>query len=229
MLPFPLYCYSDVYKTVASAIRRDMASTAHTYCLFFRPLARREGPEVIHSDGDVRNMILQVVNSTWDTGIATGMETLPSIIAPNSAVYRTDRQLATIRHAKNAATLFIWMRAVDIMGQNNPRSARYAVAFFIRSNSPFHVTDLAFMLLRFQDFHVRDCDYQKFKLVSLSYHIDIGGIHGLLLFDGDLRHAYHKAEHRARQNPSKFKSSQFGHPISTWPRKSIRLASGRTR
>lgn len=43
--------------------------------------APAESPQVIHSDNSVRNRILDVVNSTWDTGIATGMETLPSIIA----------------------------------------------------------------------------------------------------------------------------------------------------
>jgi hypothetical protein len=76
---------------------------------------------------------------------------------------------------------------------------------------------LAFMLLRFQDFHIRDCDYQLFNLISLSYHIRPNGTHGLLLYDNNLRHAYRKAVHRACENPSRHKSLQYGHPISTWP------------
>ena len=169
----------------------------------------------------------------WDTGIAAGMETLPSIIAvsipftvrtiiliyqkPNSTVYRTDRLLATIRHAKDISILFIWMKAADIMLSNNPKYARYAVGFFIPSDTPFQVTDLAFMLLRFQDLYIRDSDYQRFNLISLSYHISIGGTYGLLLYDKNLSHAYRKAVHLGRQNPAEFKSSHFGHPISTWP------------
>ncbi|KAJ7094936.1 hypothetical protein C8R44DRAFT_560139, partial [Mycena epipterygia] len=136
---------------------------------------------------------------------------------PNSTAYLTDHRFATIRRVKNTRILFIWMQAMDIMKSNNPKFARYAVAFFISSESPFHVSDLAFMLLRFQDFHIRDCDYHRFQLISLSYHLALRGTYGLLLFDQNLCHAYRKARHRAGQNPSKFKSSRFGHPISTWP------------
>lgn len=109
------------------------------------------------------------------------------------------------------------MKASEIMASNNPKSARYAVAFFIHSESPFQIIDLAFMLLRFQDFHIRDCDYQKFELISLSYQLTVGGIWGLLLYDKNLRSAYRKAVHRARKTPNKFKSAHFGFPISTWP------------
>lgn len=109
------------------------------------------------------------------------------------------------------------MKAVDIMGANNPKQARYAVGFAIPSQGPFHVVDLAFMLLRFQDFHIRDADYHTFKLISLSYHIAPEGTHGLLLYDKNLCYAYRKALHRAREDPSVYKSSQYGHPISTWP------------
>ncbi|KAJ7934419.1 hypothetical protein B0H13DRAFT_1478022, partial [Mycena leptocephala] len=152
-----------------------------------------------------------------DSGIAAGMETLPSVIAPNSTVYRTNCVLATIRHAKNISILFVWMKALDIMVSNNRKSARYAVEFFIPSDTPFQVTDLAYMLLRFQDLHIRDCDYQRFNLISRSYHIGVGGTSGLLLYDNNLSHAYRKATHLAREDPAKFKSSRFGHPISTWP------------
>ncbi|KAJ7923940.1 hypothetical protein B0H13DRAFT_1525962, partial [Mycena leptocephala] len=161
--------------------------------------------------------MIQIINSTWNNGIAVGMESLPPLIAPNSSLYRTDHRLETIRHAKSTSILFVWMKAVDIMRYNNPVHVRYAVAFFIPSEKPFHVADLAFMLLRFQDFHVRDCDYRTFNLISLSYHIGPNGTHGLLLYDKDLRHAFQKAVHQARDNPSKHKSAQYGHPISTWP------------
>jgi hypothetical protein len=169
----------------------------------------------------------------WDTGIAAGMETLASVIAvnnsldpsephahhpkPNSTVYRTDHLLGTIRHAKNIPILFIWMKASNITLATSSKNARYAVAFFIPSDTPFQVTDLAFMLLRFQDFHIHDCDYQRFNLISLSYHMGVDGTCGILLYNQNLSHAYCKALHLACQNPTKFKSSRFGHPISTWP------------
>ncbi|KAJ7816335.1 hypothetical protein B0H13DRAFT_1474487, partial [Mycena leptocephala] len=136
---------------------------------------------------------------------------------PNSTVYRTDCLLGTICHAMNIPILFIWMKAADIMLSNNPKYAWYAVGFFIPSDTPFQVMDLAFMLLRFQDLHIRDSDYQRFNLILLSYHISIDGTCGLLLYDKNLSHAYRKALHLAHQNPAKFKSSHFGHPISTWP------------
>ncbi|KAJ7202741.1 hypothetical protein C8J57DRAFT_1260088 [Mycena rebaudengoi] len=140
-----------------------------------------EGPDVIYSSTDT-------FNSTWDTGIAVGMEVLPSTIAV------ADARLFT-----------------------TPKSAAYAVGFFIPSDAPFHVADLAFLLLRFQDFHIRDSDYERFNIVSLSYHIGIGGSYGLLLYDNNLRHAFRKARTNARRDPAKYQSSEFGHPISTWP------------
>ncbi|KAJ7908024.1 hypothetical protein B0H13DRAFT_2331783 [Mycena leptocephala] len=142
-----------VISTVAGHNSEPSARRAHR--TFNAP---EEDLDVVHSTSDVRKNIISIVNSTWDTDIAAGMANLPSIIAPNSTVYRTGYTLATIRHAKNSPILFIWMKASDIMLPNGPKSARYAVAFFIPSEGPFHVADLAFMLLRFQDFHIRDCD-----------------------------------------------------------------------
>ncbi|KAJ7200396.1 hypothetical protein GGX14DRAFT_321368, partial [Mycena pura] len=176
-----------------------------------------EGPDVIHSSADTRDQILALVNSTWDTGIAIGMQNLPSIIAPGSTIYCTDAKLATVRHVKNTAVLFIWMKISDAQLFTVPKSARYAVAFFVPSEAPFHVADLAFLLLRFQDFYIRDSDYERFNLISLSYHLGVGGTHGLLLYDNNLCHAFKKARKNARQNPAKYRSVQFGYPISTWP------------
>jgi hypothetical protein len=109
------------------------------------------------------------------------------------------------------------MKATDIMRSNNPPRACYAIAFAIQSEEPFHVVDLAYMLLRFQYYHVRDCDYQTFELISISYHSAPNGTYGLLLYNKNLRHAYRKAVHQVRKNPSTNKSSQYGYPISTWP------------
>ncbi|KAJ7227563.1 hypothetical protein C8J57DRAFT_1585286 [Mycena rebaudengoi] len=176
-----------------------------------------EGPDVIYSSIDTRKQIVSIVNSTWDTGIAVGMEVLPSTIAPNSTTYHTDTRLATIRHVKNTPILFVWMKVADARLFTTPKSAAYAVGFFIPSDAPFHVADLAFLLLRFQDFHIRDSDYERFNIVSLSYHIGIGGSYGLLLYDNNLRHAFRKARTNARRDPAKYQSSEFGHPISTWP------------
>ncbi|KAJ6549758.1 hypothetical protein B0H19DRAFT_937834 [Mycena capillaripes] len=186
------------------------------------------GPNVVHSTADVRKEIISIVNATWDTGIPLGMNNLPSIIAPNSTVYRTDCALATIRHAKATPVLFVWMKISEIMPMHAPKSARYAVAFFLPSEAPFHIVDLAWMLLRFQDFHIRECDYHRFNLISLAYHIHGGGTYGLLLYDKHLRHAYQKALHLARSTPSRFKSSEFGHPISTWPPNSDSAATRTT-
>ncbi|KAF8180461.1 hypothetical protein K438DRAFT_1536815, partial [Mycena galopus ATCC 62051] len=150
-------------------------------------------PNVVHSTEEIRASILGIVNSTWDNGIAPGMEVLPSLIAPNSSVYRTNYTLANVRHVKNTRILFVWMKASEIMASNNPTNARYAVGFAIHSEAPFHVMDLAYMLLRFQDYHIRDCDYRTFNLISLSYHITSAITYGLLLYDKHLAHAHRKA------------------------------------
>ncbi|KAJ6522493.1 hypothetical protein B0H19DRAFT_1277369 [Mycena capillaripes] len=87
-----------------------------------------EGPDVTHSTPDVRNNIASIVNSMWDTGIAAGMELCPqSLRLPHRYV------MATNRHAKNIAILFIWMKAAGIMPSSGPETARYAVGFFIPS------------------------------------------------------------------------------------------------
>lgn len=37
--------------------------------------------DVVHTDNEARKGIIEVVNSTWNNGIAVGMESLPSVIA----------------------------------------------------------------------------------------------------------------------------------------------------
>ncbi|KAF8187304.1 hypothetical protein K438DRAFT_1764923 [Mycena galopus ATCC 62051] len=86
--------------------------------------APEEGPNVVHSTEEIRASILGIVNSTWDNGIAPGMEVLPSLIAPNSSVYRTNYTLANVRHVKNTRILFVWMKVSEIMASNNPTNAR---------------------------------------------------------------------------------------------------------
>ncbi|KAK7027609.1 ATP-dependent DNA helicase [Favolaschia claudopus] len=200
--------------------------SAHSYFLFFRPLARRaqrqlnvpeEGQDIVHSSSEVRDEILAVVNSAWDTGIAVGMANLPALIAPGSTQYRLDSELLTIRHVKQTPILLIWMKTSQFNLHRKFKLARFAVAFYIPSIEPYHVVDLAYFLLRFQDFFIRDCDYVRFNLVCISYRLEIGGTFGLLLYDQNLASAFAKATLRANQNPAEFKSSQYHHPVSVWP------------
>ncbi|KAJ7027449.1 hypothetical protein C8F04DRAFT_1267020 [Mycena alexandri] len=200
--------------------------SAHTYYLLFRPGARRaqrsldiprESADVVLSSADIRKNIISIINLVWDTGIAVGMQQLPNLIAPDSTIYCTDCGLSTIRHAKNTPVLFVWLKSMDIDFFSRFKSARYALAFFIPSESPFQVADLSFMLLRLQDFHIRDNDYHRFDLLSLCYELGPNGVYGLLLYDECFHPVFRKAVRQMRQNPEKYQSTQFKHPISTWP------------
>jgi hypothetical protein len=46
--------------------------------------APEEDSDVVHGDDETRNSIVGMINSTWDNGIALGMESLPSLIAVRS-------------------------------------------------------------------------------------------------------------------------------------------------
>ncbi|KAJ7303751.1 hypothetical protein DFH08DRAFT_665690, partial [Mycena albidolilacea] len=169
-----------------------------------------------------RTQILNIVNAVWDDGLFITFGLLPHIIAPNSAVYRTDRCLETIRHAKKAPVLFIWMRVSDLLLQFSFPNAVYAVAFFTPGSAPFQCVDMSYILLRFMDKYIRSGNYNRFNLVSLSYKLGPSGTFGVLLFDERLRTAYHQARVRARASQNSFRR-QYDHPISTWPSNSIFL------
>ncbi|KAJ6562146.1 hypothetical protein B0H19DRAFT_1256254 [Mycena capillaripes] len=189
--------------------------SAHNYRLFVRPFVQHaqralgtseEGPDVTHSTPDVRKNIASIVNSMWDTGIAAGMELCPqSLRLPHRYV------MATNRHAKNIAILFIWMKAAGMMPSSGPETARYAVGFFIPSDSPF------------QALLTCSCDSETFISATLILPDSVSfpslitlasaepAASGVLLYDKNLSQPLHLA----RQYPAPFKSSHFGHPIST--------------
>lgn len=90
------------------------------------------------------------------------------------------------------------------------KGAVFAVAFAIRSAPTFHLLDLSWLLLRFQDRYIREGDYNRFNLLNLSYRIGIRGTYGLLIYDSGLQGVYEKlaAEHL---------SLLHGVPVSSWP------------
>ncbi|KAJ7926626.1 hypothetical protein B0H13DRAFT_1599422, partial [Mycena leptocephala] len=169
-----------------------------------------------------REQILTIVNAVWDDGLFITFALLPAVIAPHSNVYRTDRCLETIRHAKKASVLFVWMKASDLLLQFSCPNAVYAVAFFVPASTPFQCLDLSYVLLRFMDRYIRSGNYNRFNLISLSYSLGLSGSFGVLLFDNCLRTAYHQARSRSRTSQNEFRC-RYDHPITTWPGKSIEL------
>ncbi|KAJ7095527.1 hypothetical protein C8R44DRAFT_550074, partial [Mycena epipterygia] len=141
---------------------------------------------------NTRTQILHIVNSVWDNGLFITFGLLPSVITPDSSVYRTDRCLKTIRHAKASQILFVWMKASALLTCSIPNAA-YAVAFYVPSANPFQVLDFSYVLLRFMDKYIRSGNYDRFNLVSLSYKLGPFGTMGVLFFDGGLRTAYRNA------------------------------------
>ncbi|KAJ7747880.1 hypothetical protein B0H14DRAFT_2984462, partial [Mycena olivaceomarginata] len=116
---------------------------------------------------------------------------------PQSNVYRTDRCLETIRHAKRASVLFIWMKM-----PHTPWLFSYRLPAL--SN------------------YIRSGDYNRFNLLSLSYKLGASGSFGVLIFDNKLRKAYKQARTHARLSRNSFRRS-YEHPISTWPANCIEL------
>ncbi|KAF8125551.1 hypothetical protein K438DRAFT_1648488, partial [Mycena galopus ATCC 62051] len=141
---------------------------------------------------------------------------------PTPVHYRTDRTLETIRRAKKAVVLFIWVTVSDLLPQISCPNAAYTVAFFSPSSAPFQCVDMSYILLRFMDKYIRGGNYQRFNLVSLSYKLGPTGSFGILVFDNGLRTAYQQARLRARASHNYFRR-QFLHPISTWASNSTRL------
>ncbi|KAJ7848795.1 hypothetical protein B0H13DRAFT_1645398, partial [Mycena leptocephala] len=170
---------------------------------------------------NTRSRILNIVNAAWDDGLFSTFGLLPTIITPDSVFYRTDRCLETIRHAKKAPVLFIWMKASALPVSFIPDAA-YAVAFFVPGTGTFQSLDLSYILLRFMDKYIRSGNYIRFNLVSLSYKLGPSGSIGVLFFDRGLRAAYQQARIRARASQNRFRR-QFDYPICTWPSHSIEL------
>lgn len=107
------------------------------------------------------------------------------------------------------------MRASALLPRPIP-NVSYAVAFFIPSATPFQVLDLSYVLLRFMDRYIRDGDYTRFNLLSLTYKLGPTGSLGVLLFDRHLRTAYRQTRLKARSSTDRF-VRRFEWPISTWP------------
>ncbi|KAJ7926112.1 hypothetical protein B0H13DRAFT_2565807 [Mycena leptocephala] len=207
-----------------------MASTTF-HCLLFQGFTRQASSEVFsseeehavtYSDNATRDQILNIVNVVWDNGLFTTFGVLPAIITPHSSIYRTDRCLETIRHAKKTPVLFVWMKTSDLLLQFSFPNAVYAVAFFVPGSAPFQCLDLSYVLLRFMDRYIRSGNYNRFNLVSLSYRLGPSGSFGVLLFDKRLRTAYHQARLKSRTSQNEFRR-QYDHPITTWPSQSIGL------
>nr|GAT44686.1 predicted protein [Mycena chlorophos] len=153
---------------------------ANFHLLLFRPLAHRgarfwiafalhlhqlavqrrlhvpeEGPMVSHAREPLRRELLRVVNLIWELDVEYGMRRIPRLIAPNSEIYALDPTTTTLRAIKTTSILFLWFRAADVM-QFRVRGARYAVAFAILSDPPYHLLDLAWMLCRFQELYITE-------------------------------------------------------------------------
>ncbi|KAJ7051594.1 hypothetical protein C8F01DRAFT_1237057, partial [Mycena amicta] len=150
-----------------------MSSTvAELHYLLFRPLAHRnqrllnvpsEGPMVAHLPASKRSEIIRIVNDTWDIGIEYGMRRIPRILAPGNVNYCTNITADTIRHAKDTPVDFVWLKSADVL-PFRIKGAVFAVAFAIRSAPTFHLLDLSWLLLRFQDRYIREGDYNRFNL-----------------------------------------------------------------
>ncbi|KAJ7277743.1 hypothetical protein C8J57DRAFT_1004921, partial [Mycena rebaudengoi] len=153
-----------------------------------------------------RDDILRIANSVWDDGLFITFGALLPRIAPDSLIYRSDRCLETIRHAKATPVLFVWCKAPRLLVNPIPGAA-YAIAFFIPSVTPFQIVGLTYMVLRFMDKYIRDADYTRFKLVSISYKLGVHGSVGVLVCDHDLRTMYRKIHSRARTSSSSFRRS----------------------
>ncbi|KAF7326285.1 hypothetical protein MKEN_00481700 [Mycena kentingensis (nom. inval.)] len=147
--------------------------TATSHYLFFLPFARRqqrllqvpsEGATVSHGDAQLRRSIIDIVNREWDEGIAPGMQVIPGLIAPGNTVLRLRTSTETTRHVKQTPVLLAWLRADEIMSFE-VKNAAYAVAFAIPSSPGYHLLDLAWLLLCFQDEYIRESDYNRFNLV----------------------------------------------------------------
>lgn len=135
-----------------------------------------------------------------------------------SSQYRTDRLLDAVRHVKDTPVIFVWSKAQIIL--SSPiQDVTYAVSFFIPSTTPFHALDLAYVMLRFSDMHIRECDYRRFNLISATYNIDMTGTSGVLLYDNRLKSAYRKARASARAAGGNIASVLHGLDVavSTWP------------
>ncbi|KAJ7805806.1 hypothetical protein B0H14DRAFT_2878001 [Mycena olivaceomarginata] len=193
-----------------------------THCLVLQGIVRQdqvpssEEETVSYSTDNTRAQILNIVNAVWDDGLFITFGLLPNVITPNSDRYRTDRCLETIRHAKRAPVLFIWMKAASFASSIFSTKCGICRTFFVPASGPFQSLDLPYILLRFMDRYIRSENYSRFNLVSLSYKLGPSGSFGVLLFDNGLRNAYMQARLRARRSRNAFRRS-FDYPICTWP------------
>ncbi|KAK7015774.1 hypothetical protein R3P38DRAFT_2543487, partial [Favolaschia claudopus] len=168
---------------------------------------------VVYADNHKAAQIVAILNAVWDDGLFITFGLLPGLITSQSDHYRTDRSLETIRHAKKAQVLFIWMTADSILGECSIPNAAYAVLFFVPGSDPFQSVDLSYILLKFLDKYIRDGDYNRFNIVSLSYQLASDGSFGVLFCDRRLRTVYQQARIRARASHDAFRRT-FHHPIS---------------
>ncbi|KAJ7615737.1 hypothetical protein DFH06DRAFT_111874, partial [Mycena polygramma] len=182
-----------------------------------------ENNPIVYLAEDTRNQILAIVNSVWDEGLFITFGQLPVLLAPHSTTYRTDRCLESIRHAKKAPVLFVWLDIGSLPPLFSLPDADYAVAFFLPRVGSFQCLDLSWVVLRFMDEYIRSGNYTRFRLLSLCYEISPSGTFGVLFFDNALRTAYLLARKRANASKKNFRR-RFKHPICTWPSNAPQLS-----
>ncbi|KAF7344229.1 hypothetical protein MVEN_01713800 [Mycena venus] len=94
--------------------------------------------------------------------------------------------------------------------------------FSIASTPGFEALGLSYVLLRFMNKYIREADYDRFKLFSLSYRLGPSAAFGVLVFDRRLHSAYQQAWIKSRLD-SRYHSRRFDLPLSTWPTRSVIL------
>ncbi|KAJ2913017.1 hypothetical protein MD484_g7395, partial [Candolleomyces efflorescens] len=144
------------------------------------------------------------------------MSRLASIITPFSTAYRTDCSLEVVNFVKASPAVFVWLPASAFIRRNLLPRAKFAVAFHITTQRPFHSASLAYSLLTFSESNVRAGNYVRFDLVSLCYTFHSTSVVGILFYDDNFRAAFNNAisPFRRPHDPSVIWYDDLNNPVS---------------
>lgn len=137
---------------------------------------------------------------------------------PLSSVYRTDSHRDCIDYVVNSLkAVFVWISFDGHVGGRRIPRGRYAVAFQLLCDAPYHSVSLAYTIIRFSELICHYGGGRHSDMITLAYSFNSRGVYGVFVYDRHLRHAFRHVARRALRGEANFDLHEGHNPVTIWP------------
>ncbi|RXW18899.1 hypothetical protein EST38_g6962 [Candolleomyces aberdarensis] len=176
-----------------------------------------------NSSPETGRAIVRLANTVWEAGVEPIISQMAQLITPLSSVYGTVWTDGMKAHVTETANFSFVLTKVDTLykdveDQEPPEKAKFAVVFSIHTEPPFDSLALAYLLLEFPRRYYAE-GKGRFFLLDLCYELGMGGVHGVLFYDGGLAHVHDKIIPKKVNDPEDLYYLDYNnkpHMVFTW-------------